>query len=117
LASLLRLKEIRKSFYGTPALKTAEVRALLGENGAGKSTLIKILAGAYASFGRPITRPIKSFASLIPWSEIGWLRARCNGCETARRRFHPVHQKRVMTKPGDNSSNSSRHDCCSDIGN
>jgi ABC-type sugar transport system ATPase subunit len=54
LASLLRLKEIRKSFYGTPALKTvdfelqaAEVHTLLGENGAGKSTLIKILAGAF----------------------------------------------------------------------
>jgi 4-carboxymuconolactone decarboxylase len=51
LAPLLRLKEIRKSFYGTPALKTAEVRALLGENGAGKSTLIKILAGAFRAAG------------------------------------------------------------------
>jgi ABC-type Na+ transport system ATPase subunit NatA len=55
LASLLRLKEIPKSFYGTSALKTAEVGAVLGENGAGKSTLIKILAALSALLAREPT--------------------------------------------------------------
>ena len=54
----LRLREIRKSFGATRALKSVslevaagEVHALIGENGAGKSTLMKILSGAHRADG------------------------------------------------------------------
>jgi len=49
----LEVREVRKEYPGTVALKSVslgfeggKVHALLGKNGAGKSTLVKILAGA-----------------------------------------------------------------------
>ena len=60
-ATVVSMKDIRKSFPGVQALKgvsfdvkAGEVHGLVGENGAGKSTLIKILMGAYSKDGGTI---------------------------------------------------------------
>src|SRR5215472_225204 len=66
--TILRARNISKSFAGVQALKAVsfelvagEVHALIGENGAGKSTLIKVMTGAVAAdsgtleiAGRPV---------------------------------------------------------------
>src|SRR3954463_5154487 len=58
---LLRATDIRKSYAGVHALRSAsfelragEVHALIGENGAGKSTFIKIITGAIEADGGEI---------------------------------------------------------------
>ena len=52
--SMLRTKELTKSYSGTVVLnkvsveiKEGEIHALMGENGAGKTTIIKLILGFY----------------------------------------------------------------------
>lgn len=53
-SSLVKLRHISKSFFGTKVLNNidfeigrGEVRCLIGENGCGKSTMIKVISGYY----------------------------------------------------------------------
>src|SRR5215207_1358347 len=61
MSILLKAENIRKSYAGVHALRTAsfelragEVHALIGENGAGKSTFIKVITGAVEPDGGAI---------------------------------------------------------------
>jgi ribose transport system ATP-binding protein len=65
---LLEIRDIRKSFGPTRALKgvslevyAGEVLALIGENGAGKSTLLKTLSGAHRADSGSMRLAGKSF--------------------------------------------------------
>jgi ribose transport system ATP-binding protein len=58
LPFVLKMRDMTKSFLGTPVLRditlelrAGEVHAIVGENGAGKSTLMKLLAGEYQPDG------------------------------------------------------------------
>ncbi|HVT04685.1 MAG TPA: ATP-binding cassette domain-containing protein [Thermoanaerobaculia bacterium] len=69
---LLELRDIRKSFGGFEALRSASlalrpgrVTALVGENGAGKTTLMRIAAGLLAADGGEIAADKKRMRS---WS-------------------------------------------------
>jgi len=60
-APLLRVRGLRKSFFGVEVLhgvdldvRAGSVHALVGENGAGKSTVMKILAGVHQADGGSI---------------------------------------------------------------
>ncbi|HRO11340.1 ATP-binding cassette domain-containing protein [Amaricoccus sp.] len=67
--SLLRLKDVSKSFGAIEALRgidleiaPGEVVGLMGDNGAGKSTLVKIIAGNFTASGGSIElegRPVE----------------------------------------------------------
>src|SRR5262245_39135556 len=55
MTTLLSIRNLSKSFYGSAVLRDVdldvmrgEVHALVGQNGSGKSTLIKCLAGFHA---------------------------------------------------------------------
>jgi ABC-type sugar transport system ATPase subunit len=59
-APAVELRDIRKSFGGTHALRgvtfaadLGDVTALVGENGAGKTTLLNVLSGSLAADAGP----------------------------------------------------------------
>lgn len=79
-APLLTMRDVRKAFGSTIALKSVnlelyrgEILALIGENGAGKSTLMKVLSGAHAADSGSMTLEGQ------PYTPSGPLQARRSG--------------------------------------
>ncbi|MDR1271884.1 MAG: sugar ABC transporter ATP-binding protein [Clostridiales Family XIII bacterium] len=73
MASILKTKDLRKTYPGVVALddvsfevEEGEVHALVGENGAGKSTLIKVITGAITPDSGEILFDGKPWKSLTP---------------------------------------------------
>jgi ribose transport system ATP-binding protein len=84
---LLALDDIRKSFFGAPALRgvsftlaASKVLGLVGENGAGKSTLMNVLGGVLPADGGTMTLDGQPYAPRHP-------------AEAARRGVAFVHQE------------------------
>jgi ribose transport system ATP-binding protein len=94
--TVLRMRDIRKSFLGVPVLhgidldlRAGEVHALMGENGAGKSTLMKILAGVYQADGGTIELAGEPVAFAHP------LQAQHAGVSTVFQEFNLLPERTV----------------------
>ena len=75
--TVLRIKNISKTFAGVQALKhvnltieKGEIHCLAGENGSGKSTLIKIISGVYQADEGEIELGGRVYKHLTPMESI-----------------------------------------------
>jgi branched-chain amino acid transport system ATP-binding protein len=72
---VLRLRDLRKSFGGTPiirgvdlAVKRGQRHGLIGPNGAGKSTLFNLISGHYVPSAGEILLNAQSIVGLTPYA-------------------------------------------------
>lgn len=95
-ALLLRIRGLRKSFFGVEVLhgvdldvRAGAVHALVGENGAGKSTVMKILAGVHQADGGSIDLGGQQVAFAHP------LEAQSAGVTTVFQEFNLLPERTV----------------------